>query len=204
MFPRFSPVRCCSAYHVKALLCYAIVAMLCCGCGESVSHSPPKCELVLELPAQIKQNEIPADLRISIRNLGTSDISLVMPGDGSECAWRTPIIGWSVLPVDSPKAHPDTLVMRPTGRCGNINPLTAGQIFTLKPGEHQPLGTWLSFPVDLQPGKYRVLFYYENRPALVPKGIPLGDHEQDALDAIAESDPVILQSQEVIIEVTKG
>ncbi|MFO0976148.1 MAG: hypothetical protein U0996_07090 [Planctomycetaceae bacterium] len=204
MFPRFSPVRCCSAHHVKALLCYAIAAMLCCGCGESVSHSPPKCELVLELPAQIKQNEIPADLRISIRNLGTSDISLVMPGDGSECAWRTPIIGWSVLPVDSPKAHPDALVMQPIVRCGNINPLTTGQIFTLKPGEQQPLGTWLSFPIDLPPGKYRVLFYYENRPALVPKGIPLGDHEQDALDAIAESDPVILQSQEVIIEVTKG
>lgn len=181
----------------------ALLSLVCGGCGDSANIGPPMCELVLELPARVKQYEIPKDIRISIRNIGHSNVSLVMPGDGSECAWRTPIIGWSVLPLDSHEAHPGKLVMRPTGRCGNIGPLTAEQVFTLKPGESQSLGTWLDFPTQLEAGKYRVLFYYENRPDIKWRGIPLGDHDTDAMDAVTESDAVSLLSEELILEVTK-
>lgn len=180
-----------------------LILLVCSGCSDSVNHGPPKCELVVELPARVKQHEIPGDIRISIRNVGHSDVSLVMPGDGSECAWRTPIIGWSALPLDSHEAHPEKPVRRPTGRCGNIGPLTAEQVFTLKPGESQSLGTWLDFPTQLEAGKYRVLFYYENRPDIEWRGIPLGDHDADAMDVVTESDAVSLLSEEVIVEVTK-
>jgi len=187
----------------RSSLCLVLTFLACSGCGDSGHNSPPLCELILELPTQVRQHQIPQDIRISIKNLGNSEVSLVMPGDGSECAWRTPIIGWSVLPLESHEAHPEKLVMRPTVRCGNTGPLTAEQVFTLKPGESKSLGTWLDFPIQLEAGKYRVIFYYENRPGIEWRGIPLGDHDADAMDAVTESDAICLLSEEVIMEVTK-
>src|SRR5262249_657707 len=53
------------------------------------------------------------------------EITLVKPGDGSDCGWRTPVITWTVEGV------------KPRGvlRCGNVNPLRPNEVFTLKPGQ---------------------------------------------------------------------
>lgn len=186
----------------SCILGLAALMFGCSGCTDVADREPARCELVLEMPSTLKQAEILSQVRVQIRNLGKSDVTLVMPGDGSECAWRTPIVGWSILPLDSSESHPASAKRTPTGRCGNISGLRPEEVFTLKPGESKSLGEWHAFPPQL-PGKYRVMFYYENRPGIDWKGLPLADHDEDAMAAVADSHAVSVASDEVIVEITE-
>jgi hypothetical protein len=47
------------------------------------------------------------------------------------------------------------------------------------------------------------MFYYENRPEIDWKGLPLGDHDEDAMAAVVDSHAVSLASDEVIVEITE-
>jgi hypothetical protein len=80
-------------------------------------------------PLQDRQEEAPAtlDLRIvakeasmtlgqqpqitaTVTNKGSTPVTLVLPGDGSESGWRTPLVGFSSIKCgkDKPK-HPATV-----------------------------------------------------------------------------------------------
>jgi hypothetical protein len=167
--------------------------------GEAIQ---PLCEIHLELPATMTA-ETRDRSRVQIRNVGTIPVTLVMPGDGSSCRWRTPIVGWSVLPVDSTDQHPEEPPRRRVVRCGNINRLNPGDVFVLNPGEEKELNEWLDFPSRLSPGKYRVVFYYINVPDLKWSGIPLGNHDEEAMNRLKKSTPVALVSNEVQFVMTQ-
>ena len=43
----------------------------------------------------------------TIINQGKKPVTLVLPGDGSESGWRTPVVGWSVVSAAEPRqTHP--------------------------------------------------------------------------------------------------
>lgn len=162
---------------------------------------PPECELKLELPATIKQST-QARAKIRINNTGRVPVTLVMPGDGSESRWRTPVVGWSFLPVDSMERH-TIQPPRVLGRCGNINRLSPAEVFVLKPGDGKDLVQWVGFPYSLSPGKYRAVFFYSNIPRLKWSGVPLGEHDQASMKRIKRSTFVALESNEVLVEITE-
>ena len=157
----------------------------------------PKVELQLSLfhKMRVGRNEA----RIELVNVGTVPVTLVKPGDGSNGGSRTPIVRWSILPEGSDEDHPSP---RPPGvfRCNIHNPLKADDVFTLKPSEWKQLPvSWTGFSTsNLKPGKYRVVFYYQNDPEL--KWSADGNHHQKAMQRIRESTPVTLTSNEQIIE----
>lgn len=139
--------------------------------------------------------------RITLLNQGKEPVTLVQPGDGSESAWRTPVIGWSVLPAESKAAHPDEIPLHRGGRCGNINPLGEDEVIRIKGGDQTELGTWVGQPSFPKPGKYRVVFYYANRPKIEWHGLPLGSHHAEAMKAVRDSTACELRSNEIIISV---
>ena len=165
-----------------------------------VQTARAECELRIELPAQIKQNKA-SQLKVRINNVGKTPVTLVMPGDGSDVRWRTPCVGWSFLPVDSPDQHPQSPKRRIGRRCGNINPLNPTEIFVLESGNGQNLKQWIRFPHIIPPGKYRAVFYYSNVPQLKWHGVPLGKHDSSAMQQVKRSTPISLVSNEVIVEI---
>src|SRR5437868_56582 len=70
-------------------------------------------------------------LRVVIKNTGQTQVSLVMPGEGSDYGWRTPAFviskieeGPEKLVPDAenkPPKHPEKPPFNRMGRCGNIN-----------------------------------------------------------------------------------
>lgn len=168
------------------------------GAGSVANSSTAKCELRLELPLKAKAL---SHAKVRITNVGDTPVTLVMPGDGSDCRWRTPIVAWSFLPVDSKDQHPKEPPRCGGARCGNINPLKADEVFALNPGDRKDLNKWIGFPFALSPGKYRAVFYYSNVPDLKWSGLPLGNHHEDAMRRIERSTPISLVSNEVQVEI---
>lgn len=170
--------------------------------SSALEAQPRACDLRLEFTETSNTTtRFPAKVRL--KNLGKSDLTLVMPGDGSSFQWRTPIVGWSFLPADSKEEHPRQPPRRRDLRCGNINPLKPDDVFTLKPGETKELTQWIAYPYRLLPGKYRVVFYHSNVPELEWSGVPLGKHDADAMRRIRHSTPIALVSNEVLLEIAE-
>ena len=138
---------------------------------------------------------------VTISNQGKKPLTLVEPGDGSDCKWRTPVVGWSVLPSGGIENHPKEPPLFHGGRCGNINTLKLKEIFTLKPGESKKIGEWVRCPTFANLGKFRVVFYYQNIHNLKVSGLPLGEHEDGVIEKIQQSYPCQLISNEIIVEV---
>ena len=159
---------------------------------------------------------------LTIVNRGKQEMTLVQPGDGSDCGWRTPIIEWLVngkingaieepekvssdTPVRKPELQPACLTGRMQGiaRCGNINHLSAQEIVVLKPGQKVTMNSWMGAP-DLrnEKGPFKVSVRYFNIPDLKWKGIPLGDHDSKAMDQVKQSNRVALESNvlEIVVE----
>src|SRR5262245_34421955 len=119
----------------------------------------------------------------TITNRGSKPVTLVQPGDGSNCRLRTPVVGWSVLEADAnAQKHPATVPPFKGFRgCGNINSLRMNEVFTLPPGAGIRLADWIGHPIFEKPGRFRVVFYYHNIPDLELAGIPLGQHDGGVL-----------------------
>lgn len=101
----------------------------------------------------IRAGEVPT-LTATLINRGSQEVTLVKPGDGSECAWRTPLVEWSAG---------DAL---PRLRCGNMNALQADEVFTLGSGESCLLDFWY-IPRFSRPGRYSLAMRYTNFPKIV-------------------------------------
>jgi hypothetical protein len=138
---------------------------------------------------------------VTISNRGSNSVTLVTPGDGSEDAWRTPVVGWSMLPADTTQKHPETPSRGIVARCGNINGIKLSEVFALKPGEDKHLEHWIGWLAFQTPGKFRIVFYYQNVPDMKIQGVPLEEHEKGAIKRIRRSTPCKLVSNEVVIEV---
>ena len=158
--------------------------------------------LSLKLSAEAITVRVMEQPKVSIRitNRGRETVVLVRPGDGSDRGLRTPLVKWLVEPVPD-EGDPDA-ILRAVMPCGNINPVRPDAVFTLAPGESETFSThvWAAFS---KPGKYRVRYEYENRPAMERGGIPLGAHDEATLRRIRESTACKLTSDEVIFTVTE-
>ena len=170
--------------------------------AESHNAQRNACELRIEIPSTIKQRSY-QEAKVVIKNVSDAPLTLVMPGDGSDCHWRTPIVGWSFLPHDSKNRHPEEAPRRRVARCGNINRLKPDEVFVLKPGAAREIDEWVHLPHTIAPGKYRVVFYYSNVPDMKWSGIPLGKHDEQAMRRVEGSAPVSLTSNEVQVEIVE-
>jgi hypothetical protein len=149
-----------------------------------------------------------AHVGITIENKSKKTATLVMPRDGSDYGWRTPIVGWSMIPVSKDGAevkgqqHPKEPLLKRQPRCGNINALRMDDIFELKPGEKKVIdASWISTTANLAPGQYKAVFYYTNDPGKRVMGIPLGRNEAGAERAIKRSTQCDLISNEIVVTV---
>jgi hypothetical protein len=181
------------------------------GCdGDTIVEAPvleaatPRCELRLELPTVVRRN---ADVWVhaTIKNTGSVPATLVLPGDGSMDGWRTPVVGWSMLPADSGAAHPNESARLRDRLCGMMNPLRADEIIELRAGSEIELSHWVYFESPTAAGKYRSVLYYANEPALEWHGFPppLELSETSAVRGMRRSTPIALVSNEVVVEVTE-
>ncbi|MCA9588309.1 MAG: hypothetical protein KC657_23465 [Myxococcales bacterium] len=115
------------------------------------------------LQAKVKAVSTPGGdqtFALTLTNAGKAPVSLVVPGDGSEVGWRTPVISWSVT---TPKGAP--VAERGGGRCGMMNRIEASEIFTLAPGASRTIGMWVA-PPNVAPGTYNVQLRYRNDPSI--------------------------------------
>lgn len=169
--------------------------------GSDENNSDPDLAVVLT----VKEASTPQQRQYFVTIVNNDDRShdIVLPGDGSASHWRTPCIGWSVIDVTNAAAvHPDTTPCRVYPRCGNINPLRMGEIVTLHPGDSCNLGGWASYtPFSTMDttGTFSVCFHYENIPDFQWKGVPLGEHDPDAMQRVRQSTRFRGRSNPVIV-----
>ena len=177
------------------LLCGSLMIMLCfvsCTTRGEDKTKQPKITIELKALTSVGTAKQPVKLALIITNRSKKTVTLVQPGDGSLVGWRTPVIQWHVNGQRS---------KLPPGRCGNVNPLRANEVFTLKPGEHKQLSTWIGAPWLKSPGKYQVSLRYTNDPKLKWRGLPLGKHDPDAMKKVRTSTAVTLQSNVVQVQI---
>jgi hypothetical protein len=195
---------------------------------SSSAPAPKAPELCLELRLRATNSKVklgqPVRWEVVLVNRGKQAVTLVQPGDGSKCGWRTPIIEWVVdgkVPgaiemlvekvkkgeKDAPAAKPELLPACLTGRamriarCGNINRLKASDVFDLAPGKEIKLSEWIGTP-SFGDGTHKVAVRYFNIPMLKWRGLPLGKHDEKAMERIKSSSPrVTLESNTVEITV---
>lgn len=167
------------------------------GCSDATSHdwperSDPATGIALRLSPEtqtIKTGESPR-FTVLLVNGGKKDVVLVEPGSCSDCGWRTPVIEWS----RQKREHGP--------RCGNINDLKADEVFTLAPGQSRQLNGWVGKPYLSGLGRYRIALRYTNDPNMKWSGIPLNEHDPNAMEAIRRSTAVSVVSNtvEVVVE----
>ena len=82
----------------------------------------PKVEAVLAF-SKAPSRGINPRLELTLTNRGDQPVSLVLPGDGSECGARTPRLNYTWL-------RDGNIVVPPVPgfTCGNVNPLRAGEV----------------------------------------------------------------------------
>ncbi len=174
----------------RTILTLPLLAIAC--TSPSATHAPTRVAvLITTTTSKVKRGETP-QLEVTLVNEGASPVTLVAPGDGSEFGWRTPIVAWQ------PTA--------PTDRtCGNTNPLTADEVFELRPGERRRVSGWIGKPrLDLQaPGRHEVSVTYTNEPGRTFEGLPLGVHDAEAMRRVRASTPVVAKSNVLVIEVVE-
>ena len=178
--------------------------VLCCvipgialGCTAE-EPTTPTVELTLRAERDRIRPDDPALVHFTLKNAGTEPVSLVRPGDGSDVGWRTPILEWSVTNRTNPEAKP-----RMWGRCGNINPLGPGEVFTLRRGQLITFTAYVhDIPFDPAPGTYDVTLTYTNDPKMQWGGEPLGMHSFFEMRRVRSSTPVSVTSNTVTIHVS--
>jgi hypothetical protein len=169
---------------------------------DYLKGSPFSNELTLQLVAErqiVKIDEYP-DFKVYITNHGKDTVTLVEPGDGSESAWRTPIVQWSILEAPDWRQHPGVPDMEPKVRsCGNVNALDWEEVFRLAPGETKELTGHM--PAFRKPGTYSVTVLYANRPLMNWLGVELGTHHPIAMWRVRHSTETTITSNEVFVTV---
>ncbi len=135
-----------------------------------------KVKLVLEHRAAA--DDPMGHFKATLVNEGKEALVLVMPGDGSDVGWRTPKISWEILA--------GTKRTTPGGRCGNMNRITAADVFELAPAAKQDLGGWLGWP-ELAPGAARVRLVYENDGDIGSRSLALGEDDEVTIARIKAS-----------------
>ena len=168
------------------------VLLLLMGCSDSTVHNPAEVKLRIELVTEtpVLSSGMSPLFVAHLVNDAAESITIVLPGDGSECGMRTPIVRW----------NPPRLEGR---RCGNINALKADEIVTLGAGERIRLKGWIQRPTLKEPGTHKVSLELENVPELEWRGEPLGQHSISAMERVRRTSAFKAVSNVVEIQVQK-
>lgn len=155
----------------------------------------PKVEAVLAL-SKAPSRGINPRLELTLTNRGDQPVSLVLPGDGSECGARTPRLNYIWL-------RDGNIVVPPVPgfTCGNVNPLRAGEVFTLQPGASRTITEWLGprWPVA---GVYQLKLRYTNKPD-ARFGDPSDPHDAAEMQKLRASTPVTVESNTIDITIAE-
>jgi hypothetical protein len=119
--------------------------------------------------------------------------------------WRTPVVSWSFVELDSNEKHPQRPPI-PEGvlRCGHRNTLSPSEVFTLKPGESRDISKWFGcLTAPKKEGKYKAVCYYWNVPDMKWRGHPFADDAPDVMKKVKSSTPIALISNEVEVKFSK-
>ena len=134
-----------------------------------------------------------------LTNKGSKLLRLVLPGDGSEDAWRTPIIKWNVQVLDRPQPEHNSK----SYRCGNIDALKWGEVFHLYPNQIRAFDRQVDRSLMFQPGTYKISMVYINDPSKDWDGLPLGFHNLLEMCFVHHSTRCEVISNEIIITISK-
>jgi hypothetical protein len=126
------------------------------------------------LTLSVSEGTIP-EFTADLVNQGQGPVKVVLPMDGSECGWRTPVVRW-------------TPAWEPLARCGYVSGLRLQDIITLMPGERVKLN-WIIGPLLARKGKHEVSLELEHVPDIEWKGVPCPWHDPEAMKAVRESIP---------------
>jgi hypothetical protein len=186
-------------------LAFLLTGASCC-IADPPQHRQATAAAGLELHISAKETSLTQgeqpQIHATITNKGAAPVTLVLPGDGSESGWRTPLVGFSSVKAGRGKPkHPAEVPLYRGGRCGNVNPLKGDEVFSLAPGQSKDLGDWVGSPRLAEPGTYGVVLYYANDPGLKWRGVPLGRHDADAMRQVARSYKCLLVSNELRLTV---
>jgi hypothetical protein len=120
---------------------------------------------------------------------------LVLPGDGSWSGLRTPVVGFSAVPVTRGLARHPRYPARHFAKCPNINAIRPGDIVELAAGRTLKLGVASlgqvgplddrGLPVRRKRGKWSVAYHYINNPNKEWRGVTYVN--SDARDAVRRS-----------------
>lgn len=172
---------------------------------EDFKGSPASDQLTLDFLTEtpiLKVDETPT-IKLFITNNGNESVTLVMPGDGSESAWRTPVVWWSTLEAADLRPHSLSPDFTRISRCGNIIPLEWDEVFRLAPGETKEIGSTVRLRAFQKPGSYRVKFNYVNQPWMIWRGWERRAHHPIAMWRVKNSTECKLSSNEVLFTVTE-
>lgn len=171
---------------------YLLVVLLC--SATLIAADAPKLDAVL---ARSKLNPTSAtpSLELTLTNRGEESVSLVLPGDGSEAGMRTPFLKYTWLQDGKP------VPPRGIGRCGNMNALRAGEVFTLKPGESKVIADWLT-AIPPGVGTYQLKVSYTNKPNAPFLGLT-GKHDEAEMQKLRASTPVSVETNFLDITVAE-
>ena len=170
---------------------------------EDIKGSPASDQLSLHFLTEtpiLKVGETPT-IKLFITNNDSETVTLVMPGDGSESAWRTPVVWSSTLEAGDLRPHstsPERI-----SRCGNIMSLKWDEVFRLAPGESKEIGSTVWLRPFQKPGSYRVKFFYVNQPWMIWQGRERRRHHPIAMWRVQNSTECNLSSNEVLFTVTE-
>jgi len=98
-------------------------------------------------------------IEATITNLRSKRISFVLPGDGSDVGWRSPIVKWSVIPMieDDHMQEQHDFQFSKMLRCGIVNSIKASDIVKLESGENIYIDEWIGYPeIPAKLGVYSV------------------------------------------------
>ncbi len=171
-----------------------------------VPTKPQKPELLIQISAAktvLRAKEYPV-ICISVKNQGKQPATLVQAGDGSDIGMRTPLVRWIIFKLNTHSEQFESFVPEGVPRCGNYNPLSSGEVFTIAPGKTRKLAReWIGFPTLSQPGRYKVLFSYTNRPRMIWSNSSLGPHDAKEMKRVLNSESCSLISNPIIFTITK-
>jgi hypothetical protein len=124
-----------------------------------------------------------------LKNVGTSAVTLVSPGDGSRMGRRPPTISWVFDPGGSLQGFEG---------CGNITSLNKGDVFSLEPGRERVLQNgWISPLVVPKVPRCRAVMVYTNVPEQDFRGVLLAPHDGAELLRLRASHACRVTSNEV-------
>ncbi|MCP4438273.1 MAG: hypothetical protein GY810_04950 [Aureispira sp.] len=148
-------------------------------------------------------------INAQLLNNSTDSLLVVLPGEGSVSGWRTPIMGWSIINLDSNEVHSDNFPSIPelTLLCANVNQVTEKDLTKIAPASSASL-SWIDFHrvFDVKTlnkvGTYSIKLYYKNTPDLDWEKIGYLSYTEEAAIRIKnETQEFMISSNEIIIKI---